>query len=90
MGSPDLMPRNLDHRLEVVAPVEDPDLQQRLRSIFDVVLADNSSAWELRGDGQWKRLRPKKDESARATHAVLMKSTRPRARRRAAALRRTR
>ena len=90
MGSPDLMPRNLDHRLEVVAPVEDPELQQRLRSFFDVVLADNVTAWELHGDGQWKRLHPKKDEPARATHAILMKSARPRARRRAAALRRTR
>jgi polyphosphate kinase len=89
MGSPDLMPRNLDHRLEVVVPIEDPELQQRLRSFFDVVLADNSTAWELQGDGQWKRLRPKKDEPARSTHAVLMKSARPRARRRAAALRRT-
>jgi len=90
MGSPDLMPRNLDHRLEIVAPIEDPELQQRLRSFFDVVLADNASAWELQGDGQWKRLHPKKDEPARGTHAVLMKSARPRARRRAASLRRTR
>jgi polyphosphate kinase len=89
MGSPDLMPRNLDHRLEVVVPIEDPELQQRLRSFFDVVLADNVTAWELRGDGGWKRLRPKKDEPPRGTHAVLMKSARPRARRRAAALRRT-
>ena len=90
IGSPDLMPRNLDHRLEVLAPVEDPALQQRLRSVFDVLLADNYSAWELRSDGQWKRLRPKKDEPERATHAVLMKSVRPRARRRAAAIRRVR
>jgi polyphosphate kinase len=90
MGSADLMQRNLDHRLEVVAPVEDPALQQRLRSFFDVVLADNFSAWELNGDGSWKRVRPKKDEPARGTHTVLMKSVRPRARRRAASLRRSR
>ena len=90
MGSPDLMPRNLDRRLEVVAPVEDPALQQRLRSFFDVLLADNTTAWELQSDGRWKRLRPKKDEPGRATHSVLMKSARPRARRRAAAQRRSR
>ncbi len=90
MGSPDLMPRNLDRRLEVVAPVADPALQQRLRSFFDVLLADNTTAWELQGDGRWKRLHPKKDEPARATHPVLMKSARPRARRRAASLRRAR
>jgi len=90
VGSPDLMPRNLDRRLEVVAPVEDPELQQRVRSFFDVVLADNTTAWELRSDGRWQRLQPKKDEPARSTHSVLMKSARPRARRRAAALRRKR
>ena len=61
VGSPDLMPRNLDRRLEVVAPVEDPELQQRIRSFFDVVLADNTTAWELRSDGRWQRLHPKKD-----------------------------
>jgi polyphosphate kinase len=90
IGSPDLMPRNLDRRLEVVAPVEDPALQQRLRSFFDVLLGDNTTAWELESDGRWKRLHPKKDEPARATHSVLMKSARPRARRRAASLRRSR
>jgi polyphosphate kinase len=89
MGSADLMPRNLDHRVEVVAPVEDPILQQRLRSVFDVLLADNSSAWELQSDGTWVRMRPKKDEPDRATHGMLMKSARPRARRRAASLRRS-
>jgi polyphosphate kinase len=90
MGSADLMPRNLDHRLEVVVPVEDPVLQQRLRAVFDVLLADNSSAWELDSEGAWTRLKPKKDEPDRSTHGVLMKTARPRARRRAASLRRAR
>jgi polyphosphate kinase len=90
MGSADLMPRNLDHRLEVVAPIEEPVLQQRLRSVFDVLLADNSSAWDLQSDGTWQRMRPKKDEPDRSTHSVMMKSARPRVRRRAAALRRAR
>ena len=39
LGSADLMPRNLDHRLEVVVPVEDGVLQQRLAGAFDVLLA---------------------------------------------------
>jgi polyphosphate kinase len=90
LGSADLMPRNLDYRLEVLAPVQDQVLQQRVRSVFDVLLADNRFAWELDADGSWKRLRPKKDEPDRATHTVLMKTARPRARRRAAALRRAR
>ena len=49
LGSPDLMPRNLDHRLEILAPVESALLQQRLSGVFDVLLDDNVQAWELRG-----------------------------------------
>ena len=82
------MPRDLDRRFEVVAPVEPSELQQRIRSFSDVMLADNTTAWELQSDARWQRLHPKKDEPPRGTHAVLMKSARPRARRRAASLRR--
>jgi polyphosphate kinase len=84
LGSADLMPRNLDHRLEVVAPVEDPALQARLRNAFDTLLADNVSAWELQSDGNWKRLRPKKDESPQGAQAIFMRAARPRGRRRPA------
>jgi polyphosphate kinase len=50
MGSADLLPRNLDHRLEAVAPVEDARLQQRLGSTLDALLED-TTAWELHPDG---------------------------------------
>jgi polyphosphate kinase len=56
IGSADLMPRNLDHRVEALAPVEDADLQFRLDEIIDVLMADDELAWELGGDGQWRRL----------------------------------
>jgi polyphosphate kinase len=84
LGSADLMPRNLDHRLELVAPIEDSRAQQRLSAVFDALLADNAQAWELRADGTWERQRPKKDERPRPAHAALMRSTRARFRRRAA------
>jgi polyphosphate kinase len=83
LGSADLMPRNLDHRLEVVAPVDDPALQQRLKATFDILLADNNSAWELQSDGGWRRLRPKKDETERDAQSAFMRAARPRARGRA-------
>jgi polyphosphate kinase len=82
LGSADLMPRNLDHRLEVVAPVEDPALQARLQNAFETLLADNSTAWELQSSGTWKRLRPKKDDPSREAQATFMRAARPRARRR--------
>jgi len=84
------MPRDLDRRFEVVAPVEASELQQRIRSFSDVMLADNTTAWELQSDRRSQRLRPGKDEPARSPNLVLMKSVRPRARRRAAGLRRKR
>lgn len=53
IGSADLMPRNLDHRVEALAPVTDPELRGRLDEIFDVCLDDGTPAWELEPDGSW-------------------------------------
>jgi polyphosphate kinase len=55
IGSADLMPRNLDHRVEVLTPVTEPDLQARLDEIIDVELADDVLAWTLGPDGRWTR-----------------------------------
>jgi polyphosphate kinase len=71
IGSADLMPRNLDHRVEVVTPVTDPDLTKRLQEILDVMLADNLQAWELSVDGGWQRRRPAEGEKPVATHKAL-------------------
>jgi polyphosphate kinase len=56
IGSADLMTRNLDRRVEVLAPVEDPSLQARLDQIFEVNFDPNARAWELDGDGRWRRV----------------------------------
>ena len=87
MGSADLMPRNLDHRIEVLTPVEDGRAQQELVRAFDVLLADNASAWEMSSEGLWMKLRPKKGDRGRQAQQVFMRSARARARRRAASLR---
>ena len=42
------MDRNLDRRVEAVAPVEDHDAQARLAKIIDVMLADDRRSWQLR------------------------------------------
>jgi polyphosphate kinase len=54
-GSADMMPRNLDRRVEVMSPVEEPALTARLQEILDVNLADTTQAWELRSEGHWVR-----------------------------------
>jgi polyphosphate kinase len=83
LGSADLMPRNLDHRIELLAPVEDGRAQHDLVRAFDVLLADNASAWEMSSEGRWMRLRPKKGDRGRQAQQVFMRSARARARRRA-------
>jgi polyphosphate kinase len=83
LGSADLMPRNLDHRIEILAPVEDARAQHDLVRAFDVLLADNASAWELSSEGRWLKLRPKKGDRAKQSQATFMRSARARAKRRA-------
>jgi polyphosphate kinase len=56
IGSADLMPRNLDHRIEIVTPVESQRAQAELNTILDTLLADNTQAWELAADGEWRRV----------------------------------
>jgi polyphosphate kinase len=60
IGSADLMPRNLDHRVECVTEVMDRSLKQRLDEILQVNLDDDVLAWELGPDG-WGACRPRAD-----------------------------
>lgn len=55
-GSADLMPRNLDRRVEVVFPVEEPLLKHRLRGILELMWRDSAGAWELGPDGVYRRV----------------------------------
>jgi polyphosphate kinase len=58
LGSADLMPRNLDHRVEVLFPVLDPDVRARVvRDILRAQLRDNVNAWEGQPDGMYVRVR---------------------------------
>ncbi len=83
LGSADLLPRNLDHRIEIVAPIDSRPLQSELESIFSALQSDNFQAWELGSDGSWTRCSPKKDERRRAAQSVLLTRARARARRQA-------
>ncbi len=56
IGSADLMPRNLDRRVEALAPIIDPDLQFRIDEVLDVLMADDNLAWSLGPDGKWERV----------------------------------
>jgi polyphosphate kinase len=56
IGSADLMPRNLDRRVEALAPVADPRLRARLAELLDANLADDTLSWELSADGTWHKV----------------------------------
>jgi len=62
IGSADLMPRNLYNRVELLAPVTGPELEEELSDVLDRAFADNTSAWELESGGDWRRLQPGEDE----------------------------
>jgi polyphosphate kinase len=76
MGSADLMPRNLDSRVELVAPVEDEVLRAELLDVLERCFADNANAWELDSEGKWTRRSPANgqrrsvQEEMRARHAA--------------------
>jgi polyphosphate kinase len=71
IGSADLMPRNLDTRVELLAPVRDEGLRGDLTDTLDRCFADNVNAWDLDSDGTWTRRAPNGAEP-RSVHRELM------------------
>jgi polyphosphate kinase len=72
IGSADAMQRNLENRVEVLVPVEDPLIRKDLRDILDTQLSDCRGAWELRPDGSYFRLQPPKEGEARSSQEILI------------------
>jgi polyphosphate kinase len=66
IGSADLMERNLDRRVEVTVPIEDPRLQAELVEAFEITWSDDLFTWVLGTDRRWRRLQPVNDFSAQA------------------------
>jgi polyphosphate kinase len=66
IGSADLMPRNLDNRVELLTPVESPELQAELEDTLERCFADDTFAWVLGPDG-WER----RSGGNRSVHAEL-------------------
>jgi polyphosphate kinase len=70
IGSADLMPRNLDTRVELLTPVRDEALRADLIDTLDRCFADNTNAWDLGEDGTWTRREP--DGEPRSVQRELM------------------
>jgi polyphosphate kinase len=71
IASADLMPRNLDHRVELAVPIETDELRAELLDVLERCLADNQNAWELDGGGVWTRLEPAPGEEPRSVQQEL-------------------
>jgi polyphosphate kinase len=71
IGSADLMPRNLDTRVELLTPVSDEGLRGDLIDTLDRCFADNLNSWELDAEGTWTRRSPDNGD-ARSVQRELM------------------
>ena len=72
IGSADLMPRNLDTRVELVAPVRDESLRSDLLDTLERCFADDTNAWELGQDDGWTRRTPQGPEPRSVQHELMM------------------
>jgi polyphosphate kinase len=81
IGSADLMGRNLDHRVEVLVPVESARVRQEINAILDSALADDTNAWLLDSEGVWTRTIP--GERPHSHQDVMQRRAAVRSRRRA-------
>ena len=79
IGSADLMPRNLDRRIEVMTPIEDSRLRIEIGVVLDALLADTRFSWTLASDGAWHRTSPAKGRRAVSAQEALMKRAEGRA-----------
>jgi polyphosphate kinase len=70
--SADLMPRNLDHRVELAVPIEAPELQAELLDTLDRAFADNQNSWELDREGTWRRLHAESGVQPRSLQLELI------------------
>jgi polyphosphate kinase len=60
IASVDAMKRNLEERVEILCPVENPELQKELRSVLDTYISDRCLAWDMLEDGSYMQRKPKK------------------------------
>ncbi len=72
IASADLMPRNLDHRVELAVPIEAPELRAEVLDVLERAFHDNQNAWELGSDGAWRRLHPRAGEEPRSMQLELI------------------
>jgi polyphosphate kinase len=82
IGSADMMPRNLDRRVEVCVQVDEAEARKRLAEVLEANLTDDRLSWSLGPQGRWERIEPKDPDHPFNAHVFLAERTQKRARRR--------
>ena len=72
IASADAMKRNLEARVEVLCPVESPELTKELRAIFDTHISDQCSVWDMQADGSYIQRMPTADSSPCGSHQLMI------------------
>ncbi len=78
IGSADWMRRNLDDRVEAIAPIEDEEMRNRLRRLIRFCLEDQRLAWDLFPDGFYIQRQPNEEAEEEGLHNLLMRRARER------------
>lgn len=71
ISSADMMPRNLDKRVELTAPVKDPHIKQQIIDILELGFLDNRKAWQMMDGGKYERV-PAKEPAINAQEALIL------------------
>ncbi len=72
LGSADWMHRNLDARVEALAPIQNDALKKYLKFFLNVTMKDNQQRWILKPNGKYKKVKPNKGENKLSIHQYLM------------------
>lgn len=75
LASADAMKRNLEARVEILCPVESTVLKKELRTILDIQLGDQRSAWEMDSDGRYIQRNPGSTNPHEGSHRLLIDRT---------------
>lgn len=70
ISSADCMPRNLERRLELMTPIVEKSLQEKLYEMLQLQISDNTLSWHLQSDGEYVKT-PKGDDKAINNHIIL-------------------
>jgi polyphosphate kinase len=72
IASADAMKRNLEARVEVLCPIESPELTKELRAIFDIHISDLCSVWDMQPDGSYVQRTPVAESSPCGSHHLMI------------------